>query len=71
MKKLESYDNAKFKCTREHILDHDWPIKITWNYARLLKLVLRREGWVQYPGPRDFLLKLYFFYLESCDAKRW
>ena len=27
---LENYE-AKFKCTREHILGHDWLIKITWD----------------------------------------
>ena len=26
---LENYTTAKFKCTREHILGHDWLTKIT------------------------------------------
>lgn len=49
-KKYNNDDNrkmTKFECTREHILGHDWLMKITWNYARGQKLVLRQEERVQ------------------------
>ena len=32
--KIWKITTAKFKCTREHILGHDWLIKITWEKAR-------------------------------------
>ena len=32
--KIWKIATAKFKCTREHILGHDWLIKITWDEAR-------------------------------------
>ena len=42
--KIWKITTTKFKCTREHILGHDWLIKITYNYARGQNLVLRRDG---------------------------
>ena len=35
---------AKLKSTREHILGHDWLIKITWNYARGLSTSTKVRG---------------------------
>ena len=29
--KIWKITTAKFKCTREHILGHDWLTKITWD----------------------------------------
>ena len=31
--KMWKITTAKFKCTREHILGHDWLIKVTWDKA--------------------------------------
>ena len=44
--------------------------KNRWIWITFIPSVFLGHSWLDYPGPKGFLLIL-FFYLKICDAKRW